>query len=278
MKLDVRHACSPIDAKSYDTARLRSEFLIESVFEADEAHLTYSHFDRIIVGGIMPVTREVALEGSRELASAFFLQGRELGTINVGGPGRIAVDGKAYPMSPRDGLYVGMGARELVFASDDPANPARFYLHSATAHTAYPTVKIDIEKAARRPLGSEADCNKRTIYQYIHPSVLQTCQLCMGLTQLEPGSCWNTMPTHTHDRRMEVYLYLDVAPDALVFHMMGQPDETRHIVVRNHQAVISPSWSIHSGAGTRAYAFIWGMAGENKDFDDMDAVAAAGMK
>ncbi len=271
MKLDIRYASHPEDAKHYTTEQLRREHVIPVLFEADEALLTYSHYDRIIAGGVMPVSTKVALTGGKELASEYFLQRRELGAINVGGEGRVIVDGEVYEMGPRDGLYVGMGAKEVAFESVDPANPAKFYINSATAHKTYPNRKINIAQANPRPLGTAEACNKRTIYQYLHPAVMQTCQLCMGLTVLEPGSNWNSMPCHTHERRMEVYFYFDLG-DAVVFHMMGEPTETRHVLLHNEQAVISPSWSIHSGVGTRNYAFIWGMVGENQDFDDMDTL------
>lgn len=271
MKLNIRYASRPEDAKHYTTDTLRKEYLIEKLFEKDEALLTYSHYDRIIAGGVMPVDTRVRLTGGKELANEYFLERRELGAINVGGNGSVTVDGEAYPMGTRDGLYVGMGAKEIAFSSDDPKNPAKFYINSATAHKTYPNRKISIAEANPRPLGSAEQCNKRTIYQYLHPAVMQTCQLCMGLTALEPGSNWNSMPCHTHERRMEVYFYFDLG-DAVVFHMMGEPRETRHIVLSNEQAVISPSWSIHTGVGTRNYAFIWGMVGENQDFDDMDNI------
>ena len=273
MQLTIRHPSNPQDAKHYTTDRLRSEFVIESIFQADEAVLTYSHIDRIIAGGIMPVQGSVALTGSKELAAKTFLERRELGVINVGGPGRIAVDGTVYDMNARDGLYVGMGAQALSFESCDAALPAKFYINSAPAHKTYPNVKIDISQANPRPLGAAETCNKRTIYQYLHPAVMQTCQLCMGLTVLEQGSNWNSMPCHTHERRMEVYFYFDLSEKDIVFHMMGEPTETRHVVLHNEQAVISPSWSIHTGVGTSNYTFIWGMCGENQDFDDMDAIA-----
>lgn len=273
MQLTVRHPSNPLDAKHYTTDRLRSEFVIETLFQADEAVLTYSHIDRIIAGGIMPVKGTVELTGSKELASKFFLERRELGAINVGGPGCVTVDGQAYVMNSRDGLYVGMGAQELLFSSADAANPAKFYVNSAPAHKTYPNRKIDITQANPRPLGAAETCNKRTIYQYLHPAVMETCQLCMGLTQLEPGSNWNSMPCHTHERRMEVYFYFDLMEKDVIFHMMGEPSETRHVLLHNEQAVISPSWSIHSGVGTSNYAFIWGMCGENQDFDDMDTIA-----
>ena len=273
MKLDVRYANHPEDSKHYTTEKLRKHYFIETIFEADEAALTYSHVDRIIAGGIMPVTKEVRLEGSKELGSEFFLERRELGVINIGGAGKIVVDGVEYKMNPKDGLYVGMGSKELVFTSEDSANPAKFYVNSAPAHTTYPIVKIDIEKANPVKLGSLANSNERTIFQYVHPAVCKSCQLLMGMTVLEPNNMWNTMPCHTHERRMEVYFYFNMQPETRVFHLMGEPTETRHIIMANEQGVISPSWSIHSGVGTSNYTFIWGMVGENQTFTDMDHVA-----
>ncbi len=273
MKLDVRYANHPEDSKHYTTEELRKHYFIETIFEADEAALTYSHVDRIIAGGIMPVTKEVRIEGSKELGSEFFLERRELGVINIGGAGKIVVDGVEYKMNPKDGLYVGMGSKELVFTSEDSANPAKFYVNSAPAHTTYPIVKIDIEKANPVKLGSLANSNERTIFQYVHPAVCKSCQLLMGMTVLEPNNMWNTMPCHTHERRMEVYFYFNMQPETRVFHLMGEPTETRHIIMANEQGVISPSWSIHSGVGTSNYTFIWGMVGENQTFTDMDHVA-----
>ncbi len=270
MQLNVRYPSHPEDAKHYTTERLRKDYLIETVFVPDEAVFTYSHFDRIIAGGVMPVNQVVELTGSKELASDTFLQRREMGCINVGGRGTITVDGTVYDLQPLDGLYVGMGAKELKLESADPKNPAKFYINTCPAHKTYPNVKVDIEKAAKRPLGSTETCNKRVINQYFHPDVMQSCQLCMGMTVLEPGSNWNSMPCHTHERRMEVYFYFDLKDNNVVFHMMGEPQETRHLVMHNEQAVISPSWSIHTGVGTSNYTFIWGMCGENQEFDDMD--------
>ena len=271
MKLDIRYPSHPQDAKWYDTEKLRKQYLIEKVFEKDEALLTYSHFDRIIAGGIMPVDTKVALTGGKELASQYFLERREMGIINVGGPGKVYADDDTYELAPRDGLYLGMGIKALEFESLDPANPAKYWINSCPAHQTYPNKKINIKDATKRPLGSVETCNKRVINQYIHPSVLKTCQLCMGLTELEPGSNWNSMPCHTHERRMEVYFYFNLCNN-IMFHMMGQPQETRHIIMHDEQAVISPSWSIHCGVGTGNYAFIWGMCGENQEFDDMDNV------
>ena len=272
MQLTVRQPSNSQDAKHYTTERLREEYLIEKIFEADEAVFTYSHFDRIIAGGVMPVHKAVELTGSKEMAAQYFLERREMGCINIGGKGAITVDGQTYDLNQYDGLYVGMGAKEISLTSADPENPAKFYINTCPAHKTYPTVKIDIDKANKRPLGSAETCNKRVINQYIHPAVMQSCQLCMGMTQLAPGSNWNSMPCHTHERRMEVYFYFDLKDNNVLFHMMGEPQETRHIVMHNEQAVISPSWSIHTGVGTSNYTFIWGMCGENQEFDDMDNI------
>ena len=270
--MNIRTACSPRDVKHYTTERLREEFLIQDVFVADKMQMVYSHIDRIITAGAMPVDKEIKLEAGKELAADYFLQRREMGCINIGGKGIITVDGKEYLLNPRDGIYIGMGNKDITFKSVDAQNPAKFYISSCPAHKTYPTVHIDITKAKKVPCGSVAECNKRVINQYIHPEVMQSCQLAMGLTQLEEGSNWNTMPCHTHDRRMEVYLYLDMGENDVVFHMMGEPQETRHIIMHNEEAVISPSWSIHSGVGTRNYSFIWAMCGENQEFTDMDFV------
>ena len=270
--MEVRDAANAKDVKYYTTDRLREEFHIGNLFTKDNIRMVYSHIDRIIVIGMMPIKLELKLEAGKELAAEYFLERRELGCINIGGPGVITIDGETYDMNPRDGIYVGRGHRDLKFKSLDEKNPAKFYITSCPAHTEYPTVKIDITKARKVPCGSVEDCNKRVINQYIHPEVMKSCQLAMGLTQLEVGSNWNTMPSHTHDRRMEVYLYLDMGANDAVFHMMGEPKETRHIVMHNEEAVISPSWSIHSGVGTKNYSFIWAMCGENQEFTDMDHI------
>jgi 4-deoxy-L-threo-5-hexosulose-uronate ketol-isomerase len=271
-KMEIRCASNPKDVKHYTTDRLREEFHISKLFTKDNIRMVYSHIDRIITAGIMPVMQELRLEGGKELASDYFLERREMGCINVGGKGIVCVDGTEYEMNPRDGMYIGMGNKEIVFKCVDIENPPKFYVSSCPAHASYPIVKIDISKAKKVPCGSAEDCNKRVINQYIHPEVIKSCQLAMGLTQLEPGSNWNTMPCHTHDRRMEVYMYLDMDENDAVFHMMGEPNETRHIIMRNEEAVISPSWSIHSGVGTKAYSFIWAMCGENQEFTDMDHI------
>jgi 4-deoxy-L-threo-5-hexosulose-uronate ketol-isomerase len=270
MKLDMRYGNHPEDVKRYDTADLRKHFLVERIFSPGGLNLAYTHVDRVIFGGASPKGTRLELSGGKELGTERFLDRRELGVINVGSPGRVVLDGKAIELRRGDGLYVGMGTAGVGFESDDAADPAKFYLVSAPAHQTYPTAKIEQSKANPRKLGSSESCNVRTIYQYVHPAVCKSCQLVMGMTVLEPGSVWNTWPPHTHERRMEVYLYFDMAPSTRVFHMHGRPDETRHLVMGNEQAVISPSWSIHAGVGTGAYTFIWAMAGENQNFDDMD--------
>jgi len=278
MKLDIRYSNHPADAKKYDTVEQRRHFLVEHVFAADQILLTYSHQDRVVFGGAMPVKEPLVLQAGKEFGTAFFLERRELGVINIGGPGRMVLDGAAHEMGKGDGAYVGLGTKEVSFASLSAADPAKFYLVSAPAHQAYPTVMVALANANPKKLGTPESSNARTIYQYVHPAVCKSCQLVMGMTILEKGSVWNTMPCHTHDRRMEVYLYFDMAADTRVFHFHGQSAETRHLVVANEQAVISPSWSLHSGVGTGSYTFIWGMAGENQTFDDMDFVAMQDLK
>ena len=282
--MELRTAASPRDVKHYTTDRLREEFLIDDLFQKDVIKLVYSHIDRIITGSAVPVKETLVLTAGDELRADYFLERREMGVINIGGAGVITIDGKEYNVAYKEGMYIGMGAKDISFASVDAANPAKFYLNSAPAHKSYPTVLIKpegtpedgviiVKDENKVELGCLADANHRTICKYILPGQVESCQLVMGMTKLEEGSVWNTMPCHTHDRRMEVYLYFDMKDDALVFHYMGEPTETRHIVMKNEQAVISPSWSIHSGCGTRAYTFIWGMVGENQAFDDMDGVA-----
>ncbi len=272
--MDIRQPIHSDHAKMLDSGALRREFLVDPVFVPGQLALTYSQIDRIIVGGAMPRRDEVAFtpDLARQFAVGSFLERRELGAINVGGPGSVIVDGETYAIGHREALYVGMGARDVRFRCADAASPAKFYLNSAPAHRACPTRKVTLAEASPTTLGDAKTANRRTIYKLLVPGVVETCQLTMGMTVLEPGSVWNTFPTHTHERRMEVYFYFALPPDAAVFHLCGRPDETRHIVVRNEQAVISPSWSIHSGVGTQAYTFIWGMVGENQVFDDMDAV------
>lgn len=277
--MEIRYASHPREVKAFDTSRLREEFLMERLFSPDELTLYYTHVDRFIVGGAVPVKGKVKLEADpKEMGAATFLERREVGIINVGGPGTVTVDGQVYSMETKDCLYVGRGAKEVVFASDDASRPAKYYLNSTPAHQTYPTVKAAISEASPNHLGSLQNSNERTIYRYIHTGGIQSCQLVMGMTLLKPGSMWNTMPCHTHNRRSEVYFYFDMPEDGVVFHFMGEPHETRHLVVRNEQGVISPSWSIHSGVGTSSYTFIWGMAGENQIFEDMDAVAMQDLK
>lgn len=276
--MDIRQGIHSAHAKTLDTEQLRKEFLIPQVFKAGEVTMTYSHIDRIVVGGIMPTTRDLTIEAGKEFGVGYFLERREFGTINVGGPGVVIADETEYPLDYQEGLFIGQGTKSIRFRSNDSTKPAKFYYASAPAHKNYPNKKITLKDASPTTIGSVETCNKRTIYKYLHPSVLPTCQLTMGLTKLEPGSNWNTMPCHTHERRMEVYFYMDLPENAAVFHLMGEPTETRHIVLRNEQAVISPSWSIHSGVGTQNYTFIWSMVGENQVFDDMDHVPMTAIK
>jgi 4-deoxy-L-threo-5-hexosulose-uronate ketol-isomerase len=264
---------SPREYRRMDTQETRDNFLIESIFEADVATISYTHYDRMIVGGVMPVAGSVSLPEGKLISAEYFLERREIGIINVGGAGSMQVDGVSYTMDSKDGMYIGKGVKSVSFASTDAKNPAKFYYNSAPAHVGYETKKITFKDAVPNPMGETALSNKRTIYQYVHPNVCKTAQLLMGLTVLEPGNMWNTMPAHTHDRRMESYFYFDIKEGAKVIHFMGEPDETRHIVVGEAQAVVSPSWSIHSGVGTGAYTFIWAMAGENQTFTDMDGVS-----
>ncbi len=270
--MELRTAASPKDVKNYTTDRLKEEFLIDNLFGTDVIKTVYSHIDRIITGSAVPVNGELILAAGEEIRAEYFLKRREMGVINIGGEGSIIIDGTAYTLGYKDGIYIGMGAKDIRFVSKDSLKPAKFYFNSAPAHKTYPTVLIKPEDCINVELGSLEGSNHRVITKYILPGQVQSCQLVMGMTSLKPGSVWNTMPCHTHDRRMEVYLYFEMPDDAVVFHYMGEPQETRHIVMRNEQAVISPSWSIHAGSGTQAYSFIWGMVGENQDFDDMDNV------
>ena len=274
--MDIRYSANPQDVKRYTTEELRREFLIESLFRPGELTAVYSHVDRMVTMGCMPAGAAVSIEQGIDVWASFgthfFLERREAGLFNLGGPGRVTVDGTVYPMGYKDCLYITRGAKEVLFSSDDPAAPAKFYIVSAPAHRSYETRLLRLADAAKRPCGDPALSNRRVINQFIHPDVLPTCQLSMGMTVLEPGSVWNTIPAHTHERRMEVYFYFELPEDQAVFHLMGQGQETRHLVLRNEQAVISPSWSIHCGVATSNYAFIWGMCGENQEFDDMDNI------
>ncbi|GAB3888604.1 5-dehydro-4-deoxy-D-glucuronate isomerase [Spirosoma agri] len=276
--MQVRYAVGPNETRTFDTSMLRENFLVETLFTPDTVQLCYSHFDRVIIGGAMPVNASVALTTYDELKSDYFLQRRELGVINVGGAGTITVDDQTYELGKLDCLYIGRGSQVVTFASQQGDNPALFYLLSAPAHRSYPTKKAAQSDVFSAPMGSAEGANERVIYRYIHRDGLPSCQLVMGLTILKPGSVWNTMPAHVHDRRMEAYFYFDLDPAHRIVHLMGQPTETRHLLVANHQAVVSPPWSIHSGCGTTNYSFIWGMAGENMDYADMDMTAIADLR
>jgi 4-deoxy-L-threo-5-hexosulose-uronate ketol-isomerase len=270
---EIRFAIDPVSAATMNTDELREHFLVEELFTLGGVNWTYTHYDRMAVGGAMPGTKALDLDGIEPTGTANFLDRREMIVANVGGPGTITVDGTDYALAPRDMLYIGMGSEHVSFASAGSSEPAKFYLLSAPAHASYPTKLIRQSDAKRLDLGSAETANERSIFQFVNPESVQTCQLVVGLTSFAPGSVWNTMPAHVHDRRMEAYLYFDLKPDAFVVHLMGEPEETRHLIVRNEQAVISPPWSIHSGAGTGAYTFIWAMAGDNVDYTDVDKVA-----
>jgi 4-deoxy-L-threo-5-hexosulose-uronate ketol-isomerase len=278
MKVEVRQVSHPEAVRAYDTEGLRRHFLIENIFETDEIVLTYSHIDRLIIGGAVPATQSLTLTAPTAVGQEFFLAQRELGVINIGGSGRVLLDGSVHELDNRDCLYIGRGIVDVVFESVDATRPAKFYLLSTPAHATYESMLIKPEQANQLKLGKQLTANKRTIFQYVHPDVCDSCQLVMGLTQLEPGNMWNTMPCHTHDRRSEAYLYFDLADDQRVFHMMGEPAETRHLVVANEQAILSPGWSIHSGVGTANYVFIWAMGGDNKSFTDMDHIPMSALR
>lgn len=266
----VRYASSPEDVKNYDTTRLRKEFLIDDLMTASTIGFVYSHYDRYIIGSAVPTTSPLKLEAIDALKASYFLERRELGVINIGSTGTVTVDGIDFVLKHKEALYVGQGNKEVVFASEEANNPALFYLNSTPAHKNYPNKKIGVEDVEVVELGAPETANARTLRKYIVNSVVDVCQLQMGMTTIKPGSSWNTMPAHVHDRRMEIYFYFEVPEDQAVCHFMGQPQETRHIWMGNNQAVISPPWSIHSGSGTSSYSFIWGMAGENLDYGDMD--------
>jgi len=280
--MDIRYSANPKDVKRFTTKELRKEFLVDGMYVADKVVATYSHVDRMVILGIMPVNETLPIDKGIDImanfGTEFFLERREVGFFNIGAPGVCTVDGTDYAMGNRDCIYIAKGARVVTFKSNDPGNPARFYGISAPAHRALTTKHISIADAAQMPIGAPETANKRVIYQFIHPDVLETCQLLMGLTVLDSGNVWNTMPAHTHERRMEVYTYFDMPEDGAVFHMMGHPKETRHLMIKNYDAVISPSWSIHAGCGTSSYAFIWAMGGENQIFTDMDVIDIAKLK
>ena len=273
-----RYAIDPEAAAAMATDELRQKFLIPDLFAPGRISLTYTHYDRMIVGGAMPVDAPLSLQAIKPTGTKNSLDRRELIAVNVGGAGTVTAGGETLSVGPRDMVYVGMGVADVSFASDDPGKPAKYYLLSAPAHATHPTRHIRIGDAKRIDLGSQATSNERSIFQFIHPEGVKTCQLVVGMTQLAPGSVWNTMPCHVHDRRMEAYLYFDLPETARVFHFMGEPDETRHIVMKNEEAVLSPGWSIHSGAGTSNYAFIWAMAGDNVDYTDVDPVAIGDLR
>lgn len=279
MKSEIRFASHPQDVKHYTTAQLREHYLIDKLFVSGEVNMVYSMHDRFITMGIQPAENKIGLPSfEAHTKAAFFLERREMGIINIGGSGKVTVDDEVFDLENKECLYIGKGKQTVTFESGDTADPALFYINSTPAHTVYPTIKGETKDANKVGLGSKENCNERTIYQFIHEDGIQSCQLVMGYTILHVGSIWNTFPPHTHHRRMEVYCYFDMPKDRLVMHFMGEPNETRHIVLRNNQAVISPEWSIHSGAGTSAYSFVWGMGGENKAFTDMDGVALDNIK
>jgi len=269
---EERYNYHPDDFKKYDTERIRKEFLVEKVMDPGNIRLVYSIIERYIVGGAVPLNESLKLEPIDPLKAEYFCQRREVGVINVAGPGSVEVDGKVYKMNFKDALYIGKGSKEVIFKSDDATNPAHFYINSAPAHKEYPVKHVTLEQANKLHLGSLQTSNERTINQLLINTVVETCQLQMGMTEMKPGSVWNTMPPHLHSRRNEVYFYFNVPEGQAICHFMGQPQETRHIWMQNEQAVISPNWSIHSAAGTSNYFFIWGMAGENLDYTDMDVV------
>lgn len=276
--MQKRYALGPDEVKQFTTNQLRENFLIETLFQEGAIHLTYTHYDRMMIGGVKPTVNNLLLETFAELRSEYFLERREMGIINVGGQGNIQVGGTSYLLTKMDCLYIGKSAREVVFSSINAEDPSLFYLLSCPAHEVLPTRLMKKEEASPAELGTMATANQRTIYKYIYLNGIPSCQLVMGLTVLQEGSVWNTMPSHTHDRRMEAYFYFDVPEHQRIVHLMGQPTETRHIFVANHQAIVSPAWSIHSGCGTSNYSFIWGMAGENKDYSDMDALTISDLR
>jgi 4-deoxy-L-threo-5-hexosulose-uronate ketol-isomerase len=276
--MEIRFQNSPKETSRMNTKELRENFHIPTLMQDDNVNLVYSHYDRVIIGGVKPFSKAVELPNHTELRAEYFLERRELGIINVGGNGTVEADGVKYTLSKLDCLYLGKGVKKVLFSSDDKNAPAVFFLLSSPAHHAYPAKKLTKEEASPVELGDQTTANRRTIYKYIHADGIQSCQLVMGLTVLSSGSVWNTMPPHTHTRRMEAYFYFDVPEQHRVFHFMGEPTETRHLLVANHEAIVAPPWSIHSGCGTSNYSFIWGMAGENYTFTDMDAVAIADIR
>jgi 4-deoxy-L-threo-5-hexosulose-uronate ketol-isomerase len=276
--LKTLHSVHPEDFKSYQTNLIRERFLIDNLIEADKVNCVYTHYDRMIIGAASPVNQNIDLENYSNLRSEYFLERREIGIINVSGDGEVTVDGQIYALKKLDCLYAGKGVKSITFSSKNSEQPAIFYILSAPAHVNYPTAFMTNAEAAKVNAGDISTANRRTINKYIHTDGIKSCQLVMGLTVLEQGSIWNTMPPHTHDRRMEAYFYFDLPAGQKIFHYMGRGDETRHIAVNNYEAVVSPPWSIHAGSGTASYSFIWGMAGENLDYTDMDAITIADIK
>ncbi len=270
--MEIRYSADQVRFQRMTTEEIRENFLVD-LFEEGKINFLYSEVDRAIIGAAVPTNQKLVLSSAKELASDYFCQRRELGVLNTGSAGSVTVDGKKYDMANRDGLYIGLGSEKIEFTSEKSDDPAYFYLLSYPAHKQYPTKQAKKADAEVTELGANETSNKRKIYKYIHPAGIQSCQLVMGFTELDECNIWNTMPPHTHERRMEVYMYFDVPKDNVVFHFMGKPSETKHLVIRNRQAVISPSWSIHAGAGTSNYTFIWGMGGENQEFGDMDHIS-----
>lgn len=279
-KIETLHAVHYTQSERMTSGELRDNFLMENLFVAGEVNAVYTHYDRLLLAGVIPLASSLSFgeEIAKTVGTSFLLERRELGLINIGGAGRVIADGKTYDIGFQDALYLGMGTKEISFESVDAAAPAKFYINSAPAHATYPSRTVSVTEAIENNLGDSATSNKRKLYQYLHPDVLPTCQLLMGLTRLEGGSVWNTMPAHLHDRRMEAYLYFEIPKESFVVHLMGRPQATNHLIVRSEQAVVSPSWSIHCGAGTGSYAFIWSMAGDNQSFKDMDFVPMADLK
>jgi 4-deoxy-L-threo-5-hexosulose-uronate ketol-isomerase len=276
--MNIRFAVGPNETRQFNTEQLRENFLVGSLMQDDTVQLVYTHYDRVIIGGAKPVSRSLSLPNHPELKAEYFLERREIGVINVGGAGTVTADGETFQLNKLDGVYIGKGTKEVSFKSDKPGEPAVYYLLSSPAHANWPNSKFTREQAAPVVLGAAETSNKRTVYKYIHLDGLRSCQLVMGLTVLEPGSVWNSVPPHTHTRRMEVYFYFDLAEQHRIFHFMGEPQQTRHIAMANHEAVISPPWSTHFGCGTSNYGFIWGMAGENLAYTDMDPAPIVTLK
>jgi len=276
--MDIRQVSSPLETRQFDTEQLRAAYLIQSLFTAGEIKMTYSHLDRTVVGGVVPLAQPLTLQSNKQIGTPGFLDRREIGIVNIGGAGTISADGTDYTLARTDCVYLPKGTESVEFASADASDPANFYFVSSPAHAVHKAMKITAEDANLVELGTQSDCNVRQLRQYIHPDVCTSCQLVMGITLIADGSVWNTMPCHVHDRRSEVYLYFDMAEDTRIIHLMGEPQETRHMVIKDKEVILSPGWSIHSGAGTGRYGFIWSMAGDNQDFTDMDFIDMADLR